>query len=922
MDPAGARRQCVEHRPDRGHHGRGWAVQHGSRSARRLTGARTVQRVLVRRRNRRHQQLQPTDRRPGVCCHAGQGARNGVRGRRFKNLDGRHGRVFLLDAKSGQVIESFRPAAITGPIVDLALVGDRLFIGGTFTHVGGAPHLGIASLDADTGNVDPFVNIQMEGNHNWTPTNNWARGWTGTVAFDVAPDGSKMAVVGNFKTVDGQDLDQALLLDLTGPQAEIADWSTDRYDATCSRSFDTYVRDVKWSPDGKQFSVVTTGAGFEGTLCDTLATWAADDLGQDREPVWVDEAGGDSLYSVSHTDSAVYMGGHRAMGQQSQRPRLRQSWRCAPRRAHRRGPQRLGADRLEPRPQPARCGDHRDVLQRDGRLDGVGRRVVRRLRNLPPTAGVLPDRRGRKLAPGATQDLPAYYYQISNSGVDRYFTDGTTIEDGQSVPSGNLSGRDVRGAFMVDDSVFYGASDGYLYRRSFDGSAFGAEERIDPYNDPAWATVRTGSGSSVYRGKVPQLYGQFNNEINGMEVKDNTLYFTRPGDNRLYRTGFSADSGIIEPFDCYRCSSDGGEGHEVPGALTNPGDFVFVDQDIVYVDTANGTLMKAPLTDSGVGASQVLDDSRDYRGRGLFLAAGPGAIPNQPPTAEFAADCTVLSCDFDASASKDPDVDGTISDYAWDFGDGATGSGRTAAHDFAASGQYTVTLTVTDDRGDRDTTSREVDVRTDGVEHVGSSGVNRNLTTADIPLPEGVREGDTVVLTVGSPINIADMQLTGAGSWSEVGSYNRSNLWMAAFSTTLTADDLGKDLTVTLPSWGKVDLQLVAYRGPAAGVDVSGFVADATFNPSAITSPDADVTESGSWALTAWYARSATVESITAPNGVEVRGAQTSQRGGHTTSVVADTGTSVPAGTLPGLAATPDVVPPIGGAFTVLVSPR
>jgi PKD repeat protein len=52
---------------------------------------------------------------------------------------------------------------------------------------------------------------------------------------------------------------------------------------------------------------------------------------------------------------------------------------------------------------------------------------------------------------------------------------------------------------------------------------------------------------------------------------------------------------------------------------------------------------------------------------------------------------------FDAGASFD--IDGTIASYAWDFGDGATASGATAAHAYAETGTYTATLTVTDDKG-------------------------------------------------------------------------------------------------------------------------------------------------------------------------------------------------------------------------------
>ncbi|NDP41169.1 MAG: PKD domain-containing protein [Aromatoleum sp.] len=52
---------------------------------------------------------------------------------------------------------------------------------------------------------------------------------------------------------------------------------------------------------------------------------------------------------------------------------------------------------------------------------------------------------------------------------------------------------------------------------------------------------------------------------------------------------------------------------------------------------------------------------------------------------------------FDGSASRDPD--GSIVSYAWNFGDGATASGVTTTHRYAAIGSYTVRLTVTDNLG-------------------------------------------------------------------------------------------------------------------------------------------------------------------------------------------------------------------------------
>jgi len=61
---------------------------------------------------------------------------------------------------------------------------------------------------------------------------------------------------------------------------------------------------------------------------------------------------------------------------------------------------------------------------------------------------------------------------------------------------------------------------------------------------------------------------------------------------------------------------------------------------------------------------------------------------------------------FDATESYDPDGDSL--QYHWDFGDGSVSTDRMATHQYFSKGIYTVSLTVTDDRGASSKDSQEI----------------------------------------------------------------------------------------------------------------------------------------------------------------------------------------------------------------------
>ena len=227
----------------------------------------------------------------------------------FTTVNGVNQRRVAKLTSTGALVPGF--AAPSAAVNEVVVRGSRLYIGGAFKNVGGTanPRFALAAYDTGTMALLSQVNVPFTGLYNGGTTN--------IKRFDISPDGTHLVAVGNFTTVGGQTHAQLAMVDLpTNGVASVSSWNTDLFDAShnpfCATVFDTFMRDIDFSPDGSYFVATATGAfgggAGVGTLCDTATRWETASTG--NEPTWTDYTGGDTTYGVAVTGTAVYVGGH------------------------------------------------------------------------------------------------------------------------------------------------------------------------------------------------------------------------------------------------------------------------------------------------------------------------------------------------------------------------------------------------------------------------------------------------------------------------------------------------------------------------------------------------------------------------------------------------------------------------------------
>ena len=245
----------------------------------------------------------------------------------------------------------------------------------------------------------------------------------------------------------------------------------------------------------------------------------------------------------------------------------------------------------------------------------------------------------------------------------------------QANPGGPYRGQlipdvELDGSASVDPA---GSIAFYLWTFDDSTTAFGKKVRhqyTTPGNHPATLTIRGFSGATATA--TTNVYINY-----PVEIRTTAPYAGLVNQPILFDASQSFDpDGTVVAYQWYFGDGSYGVGPSFPHAYSQAG---------TYLVTI------AAQDDTGYWSSLTLNVT-------ISIPANdpPVARPGGPYTGEPGV---VVA--FDGSASSDSD--GTVTNWAWDFGDGQTATGVLAFRAYQAPGIYTVSLTVTDNLGGQST---------------------------------------------------------------------------------------------------------------------------------------------------------------------------------------------------------------------------
>lgn len=190
-------------------------------------------------------------------------------------------------------------------------------------------------------------------------------------------------------------------------------------------------------------------------------------------------------------------------------------------------------------------------------------------------------------------------------------------------------------------------------------------------------------------------------------------------------------------------------------------------------------------------------------------------VAEQPPVADAGepySGTTALAVTFDASGSFDPD--GDIVSYAWDFGDGNSGSGVAPTNTYSTAGRFDVLLVVEDNDGLTDTNATYAVIDTANQAPIADAGGPYTGTVAVAVSFFGSAQDENVG-TVTGEWNFGDGSAPVAGI-TAAHTYSSEGLYWATFTVEDEFNLKGSDSTLVLIGQGP-QIPVAQAGGPYRG---------------------------------------------------------------------------------------------------------